>query len=195
MRRQSCAMVASTRNTGSLPMSPLPKSLSSPQIATRICRGTPYLASMLESSAACRCSIARPPLMRPGPTRVETYCSKVLVKVPRWRRSKASTPISCCTPPSACAIVACEMPALAASAEMFRTKVLKSPPQRAAKAGVDAMKAVRQMARRSRSHVEILPCGSGRSWHEKIRAEQQFRDRRSRKISRHARPCAGRARA
>src|SRR5947209_1646303 len=38
VRRQSCAMVASTRNTGSLPMSPLPKSLSSPQIATMIWR-------------------------------------------------------------------------------------------------------------------------------------------------------------
>src|SRR5882757_6850496 len=44
--------------------------------------------------------------------------------------------MSCCTPPSACEITACEMPAEAASAEMFWTKVLKSPPQRAAKEGV-----------------------------------------------------------
>src|ERR1700733_6311723 len=88
--------------------------------------------------------------MRPEPTRVETYCSKVLVKVPRWRRSKASTPKSCCTPPSACAIVACEIPADTASADTFCTKVLKSPPQRAAKAGADAMKADRKMNKRSR---------------------------------------------
>src|ERR1700677_4751061 len=88
--------------------------------------------------------------MRPEPTRVETYCSKVLVKVPRWRRSKASTPESSCTPPSACAIVACEMPADAASADMLCTKMLKSPPQRAAKAGGEAMKALRQIARRGR---------------------------------------------
>ena len=33
--------------------------------------------------------------MRPAPTRVETYCSKVLLKVPRWRRSKFSTAGSC----------------------------------------------------------------------------------------------------
>ena len=37
-------------------------------------------------------------LMRPAPTRVETYCSKVLLKVPRWRRSKFSTAGSCVTP-------------------------------------------------------------------------------------------------
>ena len=49
---QSCAMVASTRNTGSRPMSPLPKSVSNPQIATMICRGTPKRASTRDSSAA-----------------------------------------------------------------------------------------------------------------------------------------------
>jgi len=69
---------------------------------------------------------------RPGPTRVETYCSKVLVKVPRWRRSKASTAGSCVTPDSACEITACETPAAAASCDIAATKVLKSPPQRAA---------------------------------------------------------------
>jgi hypothetical protein len=36
---------------------------------------------MLDNSAAWRASIARPPLMRPEPTRVETYCSNDLLKV------------------------------------------------------------------------------------------------------------------
>src|SRR5258705_2320333 len=94
--------------------------------------------------------MARPVLMRPGPTRVEAYCSKVLWKVPRWRRSKASTAPSCCTPPSAWEITDCEMPAAAASAEMFCTKVLKSPPQRAASAGVEKAIARKAMARRRR---------------------------------------------
>src|SRR3954470_19401993 len=129
-------MVASTRNTGSLPMSPLPKSVSSPQIATRICRGTPNRASIRDSSAAWRCSIARPLLMRPGPTRVETYCSNDLLKVPRWRRSKLNTAISWLTPPSAALVTPGEIPAADASADMLCTKQWKSPPQRAAKDGV-----------------------------------------------------------
>src|SRR5882757_5848098 len=95
--------------------------------------------------------MARPMLMRPGPTRVETYCSNVLLKVPRWRRSKESTAISCCTPPSAEAITLCEMPAAAASAEMFCTKVLKSPPQRAASAGLVQAIAKAATAKRRRS--------------------------------------------
>src|ERR1700737_530439 len=81
--------------------------------------------------------MARPPLMRPGPTRVETYCSNVFLKVPCWRRSKASTPMSCCTPPSAALITSGETPAPCASADMFCTKELKSPPQRAAWEGAE----------------------------------------------------------
>src|ERR1700730_12390327 len=104
---------------------------------------------MLDNHAAWRCSIARPPLMRPGPPRVETYCSNVLVNVPRWRRSKFSTPISCCTPPSAWLITPGEMPAAAASAEMFCTKVLKSPPHRAAWGGVVAIKLQKKIAKRN----------------------------------------------
>src|SRR5207248_7616742 len=79
--------------------------------------------------------MARPPLMRPGPTRVETYCSKVFLKVPCWRRSNDSTAGSCCTPPSAALTTFAEMPAACASADMLETKLPKSPPQRAANAG------------------------------------------------------------
>ena len=61
--------------------------------------GTPNFCSMRASNDPCRSSICRPMLMRPGPTRVETYCSNDLLKVPRWRRSKASTAGSCVTPP------------------------------------------------------------------------------------------------
>src|SRR6185295_17357299 len=104
--------------------------------------------SIRDSSAACRCSMARPPLMRPAPTRVATYCSKLLLKVPRWRRSKLSTPMSCCTPPSACEITPCETPALAASADMLATKLLKSPPQRAASAEPVARQAATMTGRR-----------------------------------------------
>ena len=73
--------------------------------------GTPYCFSIRDSSEACFSSICRPILIRPGPTRVETYCSKVLLKVPRWRRSKASTAGSWVTPESAWLITACETPA------------------------------------------------------------------------------------
>ena len=52
--------------TGSLPMSPEPKSVSSPQIATSTSCGTPNCRSMRDSSAACRCSICVPRLIRPG---------------------------------------------------------------------------------------------------------------------------------
>ena len=94
--------------------------------------GTPNFCSIRDSNDPCRCSICRPMLIRPGPTRVETYCSNDLLKVPRWRRSKASTAGSCVTPPSAWLITACETPAAAASCDIAATKVLKSPPQRAA---------------------------------------------------------------
>src|SRR3982074_79645 len=86
--------------------------------------------------------------MRPGPTPVETYCSNDLLKVPRWRRSKFSTAGSCCTPDSAELITFCEIPAACASAEMLETKVLKSPPQRAAKVGVARVSVHRRMERR-----------------------------------------------
>src|SRR5712691_6264904 len=75
-------------------------------------------------------------LIRPGPTRDETYCSNDLLKVPRWRRSKFSTAGSWVTPDNACEITPCEIPAACASADIAATKVLKSPPQRAAKQGV-----------------------------------------------------------
>src|SRR5579872_4342394 len=96
--------------------------------------------------------------MRPGPTRVATYCSKVLVKVPRWRRSKASTAMSCCTPESASAMTPCETPAARASAETFWTKLLKSPPQRAANAGVAAMQAPNRIPRQSFRMSISLEC-------------------------------------
>src|ERR1700716_1619102 len=63
-------------------------------------------------------------LIRPARTRVETYCSKVLLKVPRWRRSKFSTAGSCVTPDSAWLITAGEIPAACASADI-------PPPRRA----------------------------------------------------------------
>jgi hypothetical protein len=43
----------------------------------QIWRGTPKRASICDNSAACRLSMARAPLMRPAPTRVATYCSKL----------------------------------------------------------------------------------------------------------------------
>src|SRR5580704_6106542 len=52
--------------------------------------------------------------------------------------------MSCDTPPSAWLTTPCEMPADTASAEMLETKVLKSPPQRAAKEGVERRRAVRR---------------------------------------------------
>src|SRR3954451_4961172 len=75
--------------------------------------------------------------MRPGPTRVETYCSNDLLKVPRWRRSKLNTAMSWLTPPSAALVTPGEIPAAEASADMLCTKEWKSPPQRAAWEGVD----------------------------------------------------------
>ena len=92
----------------------------------------------------------------PGPTRVETYCSKVLLKVPRWRRSKFSTAGSCVTPESACEITAGETPAACASADIAATKVLKSPPHRAARAGV-AMTVANKMAKQNLRMR--IPCG------------------------------------
>ena len=74
-----------------------------------------------------------PMLMRPAPTRVETYCSNDLLKVPRWRRSKFSTVMSCVTPANAWPITACETPGRGpASCDIAATKLLKSPPHRAA---------------------------------------------------------------
>src|SRR3954465_4372543 len=79
--------------------------------------------------------------MRPGPTRVETYCSNDLLKVPRWRRSKLNTAISWLTPPSAALVTPAEIPAADASADMLCTKEWKSPPQRAAWEGVERVRA------------------------------------------------------
>ena len=70
LRRQSWARVATVRITGSLPMSPVPLSLSSVQIAISSVRGTPNRASIRESSAAWRCISWRARLMRAGTTRV-----------------------------------------------------------------------------------------------------------------------------
>ena len=112
-------MVASTRTTGSLPMSPEPKSVSSPQIATSTSFGTPNCRSIRDSRAACRCSICVPRLIRPAPTRVATYSSKVLRNVPRWRRSNASTAWSWLTPMNALEMTLCETPAAAASRDML----------------------------------------------------------------------------
>src|SRR6266478_5537332 len=101
-------------------------------------------------------------LMRPAPTRVETYCSNVLLKVPRWRRSKFKTAGSCVTPDSACEITAGEIPAACASCDIVATKVLKSPPQRAAWEGVvreNVAKADTQTTNARRSmYIEKLGC-------------------------------------
>src|SRR5438445_6225852 len=105
--------------------------------------------------------MARPPLMRPGPTRVETYCSKVFLKVPCWRRSKDSTAGSCCTPPSAALTTLGEMPAACASADMFCTKLPKSPPQRAANAGAaPSSDATDNASAPSRARVRPFMCES-----------------------------------
>src|ERR1700754_1550553 len=89
--------------------------------------------------------------MRPAPTRAETYCSKVLWKVPRWRRSKASTAGSWVTPERDWEMTDCEMPLAAASREMLATKVLKSPPHWAARVGVERRRKGRRRKRRSGS--------------------------------------------
>ena len=97
--------------TGILPMSPLPKSISSPQIATTISGGTPNFCSMRDSSEACRCSICRPMLMRPGPTRVETYCSNDLVEGAALAAVEGQHRRILRHARSACADHACETPA------------------------------------------------------------------------------------
>ena len=60
-----------------------------------------------------------------------------LLKVPRWRRSKLSTAMSCVTPSSAALVTLGEIPAARASVSMLATKVWKSPPHRAANEGVE----------------------------------------------------------
>src|SRR5438128_2163020 len=97
--------------------------------------------------------------MRPAPTRVETYCSNVLLKVPRWRRSKFNTAGSWVTPDSACEITVGEIPAACASCDIVATKVLKSPPQRAAKDGVVR----RRLPRREAEAIARRSMGKGRS--------------------------------
>jgi len=57
--------------------------------------------------------------------------------------------MSSLTPPNAWLITPCEIPAAEASADIAATKVLKSPPQRAAKEGVARVRAERRMARRN----------------------------------------------
>src|SRR5690349_3765888 len=94
--------------------------------------------------------------MRPGPTRVETYSSNDFLNVACWRRSKASTALSCVTPDSAWLITAGEMPAACASAEKLWMKVLNGPPQRAAKAGVVRRAATKRIASR-KMRIRILP--------------------------------------
>ena len=79
------------RITGSLPISPVPLSLSSVQIAINSVAGTPNWRSTRVSSAAWRCINPLARLMRAGTTRVAAYSSKLLRKVLRWRRSNAST--------------------------------------------------------------------------------------------------------
>ena len=56
-------------------------------------------------------------LIRPDSARVETYCSNDLLKVARWRRSKFKTAMSFVTPPIACEITLCEIPAACAAAD------------------------------------------------------------------------------
>src|SRR5262245_66626322 len=68
-------------------------------------------------------------------TRVAAYSSKLLRKVPRWRRSKASTAPSTVTPAKALSTTDRETPAAVASRAIADRKVLKSPPHFAAMAG------------------------------------------------------------
>ena len=70
LRRQSCASVASVRITGSLPMSPVPLSLSRVQIAISSGAGTPNWRSMRESSCGVALHQRRGAQMRAGMTRV-----------------------------------------------------------------------------------------------------------------------------
>src|ERR1700692_3554235 len=69
VRRQSCASGATVRITGSLPMSPVPLSLSNVQTATITDAGTPNCCSMRPSSAACTCISFLARLRRAGMTR------------------------------------------------------------------------------------------------------------------------------
>src|SRR5262249_39421727 len=66
-----------------------------------------------------------------------------------WRRSKASTPPSTVSPANASEIVACEMPAAWASADICDRNELKSPPQRAANAGGTGTDAAKTNAKRN----------------------------------------------
>src|SRR3979490_1029484 len=109
-------------------------------------------------------------LMRPAPTRVETYCSNVLLKVPRWRRSKLKTAGSCVTPDSACEITSREIPAACASCAIAATKLLKSPPQREAKDGV----AIRRLPRREAEAMARRSMGKGRSFGEGLQISLGF---------------------
>jgi hypothetical protein len=68
---------------------------------------------------------------------------------------------------NACEITPCEMPALAASCDIAATNALKSPPQRAAKAGPVVISEAKKMARQN-LRMRILEEGSlSRSCHER----------------------------
>src|SRR5262249_22958295 len=151
------------RITGSLPMSPVPLSLSRVQIAISSVAGTPYWRSTRESRAAWRCISCRARLMRAGMTRVAAYSSKLLRKVPRWRRSKASTAPSTVRPAKALSTTDREMPAAVASRPMADRKVLKSPPHFAATAG-DAMDSAQTRVAIDRASMLILVRSRWRSY-------------------------------
>ena len=112
MRRQSCASVAMVRTTGSLPMSPVPLSVSSVQIAMSSSFGTPNCCSMRASSAACFSISVLARLMRAGITRVRAYSSKLLAGTCRAgggrRRARSGR---CVTPAKAWSMTARETPA------------------------------------------------------------------------------------
>src|SRR3954447_19545463 len=94
--------------------------------------------------------------MRPGPTRVETYCSNDLLKVPRWRRSKLNTAICWLTAPSAPLVTPGAIPAADASADMLCTKEWKTPPQRAAKEGVERRTLATRMDAEERTKTTLF---------------------------------------
>src|ERR1043166_2188164 len=109
---------------------------------------------MRARSAAWRCISARARLRRGAVTRVAAYSSKLLRKVPRWRRSKVRTAGSSVTPANALSITLRETPAAAASRAMPERKVLKSPPHGAAPAGATHSRLYKGSAR---NRNRILP--------------------------------------
>src|SRR5712672_1783112 len=139
-------------------MSPVPLSLSRVQIAMSSVAGTPNWRSMRARSEPWRSISCVARLTRAGMTRVAAYSSKLLRKVPRWRRSKASTAGSSVRPAKAPSITARETPAAPASRPMADRNALKSPPHGAAAAGVAKSETQNRIAS-ERNRMPFPPLG------------------------------------